>query len=444
MTKFTRREVSTNALGLVVLAGCATAGTTVTQAKAAATTATRDTASKNGAATYLSTPADYFDTTPAPFPEFSIAPETPKARFDFTAFTNVFRQYVVDLGPSDRFIPSKPRGQTGSRFSKGHTSDYRLEGSRILFAALKREEKKLLTRVPQALAHMGSQRPLSDYSWLDQMSFWMNLHNALIIGSIADKYPVKFPSRMKVGSPRSLLHDAKLVEVQGVPLSLRDIRVEIVYRHWQEPLAAYGFFHGVVGSPRLDLDAFNAENITLQLNNNAGEYINSLRGVREGNDVTRVSRLYSDATPLFKDLESDLRPHLQKFADDETSEILAKQLPIKLDQFEERVADLSGGDTSIATSSFTPSTGVGAAGGEASGNPDGPGEGVGSSPLSTSTLRANATRLPDHATGVLREIEQKHARLRRQNRFNRRRGTVIIEDINTSPQNEDSNASPQE
>ena len=411
MQNISRRQFSAGAISLSA-AGCATTGTQIT----------------DPAKQYLATPVDYFDATPAPFPQFAVAPEKPSARFDFSHIDAVLQRYVIDLGPSDRFIPGRRKPGTGSRFVKGHESDYRLEGSRIAFAALRKKDRELLSRMSSSLISMGNQKPLSNYSWLDQVSFWMNLHNALIISQLAQNYPTAFPAKLKVGQDRTLLHDAKLVVIQGTPLSLRDIRAEIIYRHWRESLSVYGFFHGVVGGPKLPRRSYSASDLPSLLGENADEFINSLRGVRKGNGVVRISKLYGDALPLFANLETDLRPHLKNFAKENVASLLNTSDPLELSQFEDRISDFSGGDISLSSSSFTPSTGVSPSGGTGADN-----EGSVENPLARITLPSDNSRLPPHAKDILVEIEQKGFRLLRSNGFKRKSGIVVIDDLPTDP-----------
>ena len=110
---------------------------------------------------------------------------------------------------------------------------------------------------------------------------------------------------------REPLDEARFITLRGVPVSLREIREKIVFRHWKDPKVIYGFWRGEIGGPSLQREAFNAENVGRLLVRGAADFVNSLRGTQELGGRLQVSELYKEATPFFfPDFERDLRAHL--------------------------------------------------------------------------------------------------------------------------------------
>lgn len=357
---------------------------------------------------------------------FATTPETPLHRYGFKAWSDVLSSYVIDVGPPDRFAPAPEAPQTGTRFVEGHDSRYRTEGNRIPFSIFRKEDAKVFADARAAIERLPETAPLSEASWLDQMAFWFNLHNAAVIEQIAKQYPVKYPKRMRIGDV--LFDDAKLVRVAGVPLSLKEIRVNIVYRYWRHPAAMYGFFHGIIGGPSIQSFAFEGNALHQQLARPAGEFVNSLRGVRVYNQYTAVSGLYDEARILFPNFAEDLRRHLLYFANGVVAEGLAEGKPLRLSDFEPRVADLAGGDTYTSSSvAVGPTTAL-------SSNPSST-SAIGVAELNRNRLQARLAGmpLPPSAVRMVAELQEKQERLaiRRQRRSG---GAVIIEDLPTDPQ----------
>jgi Protein of unknown function, DUF547 len=388
-----------------------------------------------GTAQRLVFPTNYFDATPKQFPQFAVVPKNPKYGFNFDVWDKLTRAVVLDFGRSARVSLGKPPAEIGSRFAKGHQSPYRAEGNRIAFSLFKKNELEIFTQARQALEVLGNRAPISQFSWSDQLAYWFNLHNAIMIEQLALRYPTPFPDRLLVGPNSEPLHSAKLVTIEDTPLSLRDIRVEIVYRGWRHPGVIYGFFHGDVGGPSIRRGAYVGARVNRQLADMASEFINSLRGVREYNSFIGVSRLYEETMPLFPQWPSDFRAHLMSFAEDDVAAILETGKPLQIKQYDNRIADLAGGNTSGSSVSRSPITGIAPSDVPSENDTKtvaGPG---GTIFASVDRLMAGSTSsLPPHAARTMADRERKLHKLRLRGR-GRRKGTVVITDLPSRPVN---------
>ena len=292
-------------------------------------------------ASHQISPASPFDTfTPRPSRTTSL---------NYDAYDMLLSKTVLYTGPATRRRADRPQPTAGSHFIVGHTSPYRMEGNKLAFAALDGGHLAAFTELRQVLQTIAAENDIASFSHNEQLAFWINLHNVSVIEQIALAYPKRTPSKIKVGpktadGKRAVLHEAKFIRIGGLALSPRDIREKIVYPNWPDPVVAYGFFLGDIGSPSLKDRAYTGENVNAQLAENAREFTNALRGFHKRGDTGMVSRIYQDMAPFyFKDYEADLRAHLTAYMDDDVAAELAEMRSLKAARYEDAIADLSGG-----------------------------------------------------------------------------------------------------
>ena len=334
----------------------------------------------------------------------TLAPElqTRNVRLDYEALDAALDGTVVWLGPSLRRHMSRPAPRVGSRFVSGHKSAYRLEGSRVSFSFFSEEYLTELKAYRADLERIGTQIDLTHISKDEQLAYWFNLHNVTLIEKIAEQYPTKFPSRLKVDGV--LLDDAKVLNIKGVPLSLRDIREKIVYPNWSEPEVIYGFFRGDIGSPALNNYAYTGNGVHRMLKEQAEDFVNGLRGFHLASRTRNVSRLYDEAKAYyFPNWETDLPAHMLKYAREDVAEDIRSTKPIKVDRYDTVVADLVGGSRPRIATSPNESSSIGSA------------------------------ALPAEVLQLMRELNRKTEALRQRKLIGKRKGSVTIEDIDTIP-----------
>lgn len=340
------------------------------------------------------------------FDIFKPKPRTDKRRLDYQVWDDVLQNIVIDFGLSSRIRASRPQQSSGTRVVTGHTSPYRLEGSRIAFGFLNDNYRQVLTQYRIDLVNIANQMDITRLSKDEQLAFWFNLHNVALIEKISQEYPEGEPSTLQLdmNGSKVLLDDAKFIEIRGKTLSLRNIRENIVFTHWSDPRVIYGFFRGDIGSPRMQRLAFTANNLEYRLNGNANEFVNSLRGFHESRKARKVSKIYEESKRFyFPNWQTDLTAHLKNYAEGKTLEELNADKPIEVDRYETKIADLSGGHRR-ASGLFI----------EGSGN------------------------LPPETARLLSEVGKKQEILRRRGSYSGlTKGYVIIEDIETDPDQDD-------
>ncbi|NNE59091.1 MAG: DUF547 domain-containing protein [Hellea sp.] len=303
-----------------------------------------------GAATFAS--AQSADTSlqsavvmPSDFSRFTPRPSK-ATKIDYAMFDEALTYIVIDLGPSLRTRASKPQATTGSRFVRGHTSPYRMEGNRVTFDYITEGFVEGLRDYRMELEEIGTRIDIATLSRDEQLAYWFNLHNVALLEKVAENYPIDRPSnvKVKIGDEKYPLTDAKFLTVKAQPLSLRDIRENIVYKNWDDPMVIYGFYRGDIGSPKLQDKAFAANRLDYFLEDNAIEFVNSLRGFRKGTQSRYISEIYRELDgTYFTDFDKELHAHLLKYARDEVREDVQSGRPFKFEKYESMISDLTGG-----------------------------------------------------------------------------------------------------
>lgn len=289
----------------------------------------------------LSTPASAQSSEP------QFATFAPKANpivhtIDYSIWDEAMKYLVISMGPSTRESAGRPEPGFGSRRQYGHVSRYRLEGTRVMFSFLDRNIINSFTEYRRDLEATADKLDIQSLSRNEQLAYWINLHNVAMMEQIGNAWPVRQPREIKIdGVP---LDDAKFITVEGVKLSPKDIRTKIVFPNWKDPAVMYGFWHGDIGGPALQREAFNANNVAILLDRGAREFVNSLRGTQKLGKKLQVSEVYLEAAPFyFDDFAGDLRAHIEKYADPEVKDILTRTTKTEASITEYDIADLAGG-----------------------------------------------------------------------------------------------------
>lgn len=278
----------------------------------------------------------------ARYATFTPASATNPQTIDYDEWNEAMQNIVVSMGPSLRQTAGRPPAGYGTRRVYGHTSRYRLEGTRVAFSFLDDTIRTNIAQYRQDLQAIPGKVNLQALSRNEQLAFWINLHNVSMIEKIAIEWPVRQPRTMTIdGVP---LDDAKFITVEGVALSPRDIREKIVYANWKSPMVIYGFWRGDIGGPSIQRQAFTGENVSNLLNKGARDFVNSLRGTQRQGSTLQVSTFYEEAAPFyFPDFEADVRSHIAQYAQEDVTKILAETSNTKASIEEYDIADLAGG-----------------------------------------------------------------------------------------------------
>ena len=277
--------------------------------------------------------------------QFAAYSETSNSHVDYQVWSDLLRDIVLNVPRMDR-IPERTRSiSTGTRTSTANETRYRHEANRVVYHLMSDEYKQAITLYRQDLETIPDQIELASLSSNEQLAYWMNLHNVAIIEQIMLDYPTTRINRLRADGTNEDVFEAKILNVAGVPLSLNDIRLRIVYAQWDDPRVMYGFFNGSIGGPEIRREAFDGRRIWAQLDRNGREFVNSLRGVETSQRELRVSHIYQEAERLFPNFETDLRTHLASYAEASTLDQLAPGRRLRTNINEWHIADMINGST---------------------------------------------------------------------------------------------------
>lgn len=321
---------------------------------------------------------------------------------DYSALDDFLRSAVVNFGPSERRAPHRMGEMTGSNIVFGHHGPTALEGNRVAFSLFSEQNISGVSHLRLYLEKIAQVVSFEQMTLDQQLSYWINLHNIALIEQIASHYPVAFPEKIRIGPRHIPLQEAKIIHVRGIALSLKDIRENIVYPQWRDPLVFYGFFRGVVAGPNVQTTAYTPRNLWPHLQQNANEFVNSLRGVAKGRNAILVSPLYREMQAALNMNDERLRTHLYRYANDQVKSLLDHEQVLKIGHYYGRVADLSGGETSTPVNGLVRSTQIGL-----DGSTD-----VGQLSYSSPQLYTPG-QLPPQASRLLLALHEKFYRLRR-------------------------------
>lgn len=204
-----------------------------------------------------------------------------------------------------------PAANTGSRLKGKYGGTERMKINRIPYVLLRDLHRLAIDRYIRDVQRVAVSKLDRD----EQLAFWLNLHNAYVYKIVAGEFPIRKMKGLRLGTKKTAsVWSARSLEIEGVKLSLDDIREDILFAVWDDPLVLYGLTDGTIGSPDILNRAFTGENVAELLNANAEAFINSGRGVKSPRkNKVKVSRVYEWGQKLFAGEEAVIA-HLKDFA----------------------------------------------------------------------------------------------------------------------------------
>lgn len=279
-----------------------------------------------------------------------------KYRLDYGDWNSVLGNSVLEMGPSTHKRARKLIKKTGSSVRLANPLPSRFEGNRVMLHEFSNDQVELLGYIRDDLLALPDQLPLEKLNKNEQLAYWLNLHNAIVLAKMAEIYPVTLVE--KTFSPerkKSFFHQRKF-KLNGKKISLADIQNHVI-TNWEDPRVIYGFYMGAIGTPNIRSKAFTGKTVYKDLEDNAADFINSIRGTQIWNkDELRVSTYFTFAKPLFPNFEADLLTHIREYARGSFQERMAAvtKLSVKIDDW--HVADLYNGKVTSSGRAGTTTT----------------------------------------------------------------------------------------
>lgn len=161
-------------------------------------------------------------------------------------------------------------------FLDRNTRDWPDGVTRVDYARVSAADRELL----EAYIREQSAIPVDVLSRREQLAFWLNLHNALVVRLVLDHLIVRSPDDIETAGlfPRGPW-DVPLATVAGRGVSLEGIRREVLSPVFHDPRWHYGLCDGTLGAPSLRRQAFVGTDVDRWLEDAAIDYVGHPRAV---------------------------------------------------------------------------------------------------------------------------------------------------------------------
>lgn len=200
------------------------------------------------------------------------------------------------------------------------------EVTRVAYAGVPLADRELLD---QYLA--GLQRvPVGRLDRAEQLAFWLNLHNALMVRVVLTHLIARSPDEIDLGGAFiSGPWTATLAEVAGRPVSLQAIRTRALRPVFRDPRWHYGLCDASLGGPALPRAAFHGATVDRALEDAAIAYVNHPRAVRVEADALVLNAFWRRNRDGFGGSDAAVLDHIAVYADRELRAELRPDRPIR-------------------------------------------------------------------------------------------------------------------
>lgn len=202
-----------------------------------------------------------------------------KAALFVIAFTALFTV--------DGFAGEAPKHDLWNRLLKKHVT---VEGN-VNYKGFVKDSLEL----NRYLALLKANHPEDSWSSDEKMAYWINAYNAFTVKLIVDNYPVKTIKELggkiyKVNTPWA----RSWIKLGDETYSLDNIEHGILRKEWSEPRIHFAVNCASYSCPRLRSEAYTAENLNAQLDDQAKYFINnSIKNEIKSADEAELSKLFS-------------------------------------------------------------------------------------------------------------------------------------------------------
>lgn len=256
---------------------------------------------------------------------------------------HLLQQAVLMSGPPSRKKSSASTATVNTRLKNNFNVLTINAGNKLYFEEFhkKPELRAAVTEIRKSLEAIPASIRLNQLNQKEQLAYWLNLYNLVVIDEINQIYPRK-NLKDYVLAPDGLLA-RKTMSIEGVALSLDDIQHLVLQVNFpDQPLVLYGLYQGYIGSPSIRKHAYTSENVMRALKLNAFDFINSNRGTYPDRKNFRVAGFYQRNAEYFPDFQADLRQHIRGFLQDTEQLQLEQAVALVTDIEDWTVTDIYG------------------------------------------------------------------------------------------------------
>ena len=271
--------------------------------------------------------------------------ETPDAEItvNYADLDYVLDAAVLMSGPPTRKKSHASTSSINTRLKNNYNKLTTNAGNRVSFEEFKKNPQMaaVISKIRLSLEAVPSEIPLNALSKKEQIAYWLNLYNIVVIDEINKIYPKKNLEDVVTGADGLLAR--KIISIGAMKLSLNDIQYGVLQQKYpDEVLVIYGFYQGYIGSPSLRKYAYTGTNLHRSLQFNANDFINTNRGTYPNGKTFRVSGFYQRNASYFPDFAADLRNHLREYLREDEIPLLENAQVLVADINDWTVTDIYG------------------------------------------------------------------------------------------------------
>ena len=136
----------------------------------------------------------------------------------------------------------------------------------------------------------------NDANWSndEQLAYWLNAYNAFTIKLILDYYPVKSIKDIAGAIPFiNSSWDLKFIQIENETYDLNNIEHGIIRNQFNEPRIHFALVCAAVSCPPLRNEAYQAEKLEKQLQNQAYRFINDSSKNKITPEQAQLSKIFS-------------------------------------------------------------------------------------------------------------------------------------------------------
>lgn len=208
---------------------------------------------------------------------------------------------------------------------------------RLAYREAKARDHNALSGYLQAMSEVD----ITAYTRAEQVAYWINLYNALMVDLVLDNYPI--PSIRMLDRPGSGQESSpwkrSLIDIDGIALSLDDIENHVLKTIWDDPRIHYAITCPALGCPNLQPVPYTGRQLEQQLSDAAMTYVNDPRCIKIDEGELHVSSLYRWNLGSFGGSEEKVIQHLMAYAEPDLAMNLQEFDRLHGDHFDWRLND---------------------------------------------------------------------------------------------------------
>lgn len=150
------------------------------------------------------------------------------------------------------------------------------------------------TKLNSYLSEVSENPPGKDWSKDEKLAYWINAYNAFTVKLIVDHYPTESIKDIKSGIPFiNSVWDIQFFEIGGREMDLNHIEHSILRKEFDEPRIHFAIVCASKSCPKLLNEAFTAERLEQQLQQQAVDFINDPTKNRITKNEIEISQIFN-------------------------------------------------------------------------------------------------------------------------------------------------------